>query len=321
MPLKETMNAVVMNEYGGTDVLQYKEVVIPEVGPEEVLIRVAATSYNPLDSVIRSGAFQSVVSVKFPFIPHSDVSGIIEKVGDGVTNVSVGQKVYAYLDISRNGAAAEYVVTKASLVSVAPKTIPLQEAAVIPLAALTAWQGLFEHGGLQAGQRVLISAAAGGVGSFAVQLAKWKGAYVIGTASETSFPILKEWGIDEIIDYKKQTVQDVLTEKVDVILNLAPISSEELTSWLHLLNEGGILISALSPADKTLAKELGVKTKRMGVKSDSENLKEIAEIVDSGKMTPFITERLSLTELVKAHELAGKTRGKVLIEVNSNLSH
>ena len=314
-----TMKAAVYNQYGGTDVIEVREMPIPEVGPDEVLIKVFATSYNPLDSVIRRGDFQKVITIDFPFIPHSDVSGVIEAVGESVTSLHVGDKVYTYLDISINGAASEYVVTKPDNVVSAPKSIPLQEAAAIPLAALTAWQALFKHGKLERGQRVLITAAAGGVGAFAVQLAKWKGAYVIGTASEQSFPKLEEYGIDEIIDYKTESIVDRLKEKVDLIFHLSPAPSEEVNTWLPLLKEDGLLVSAVAPADKELAKELGVRAKRMGVRSDGDDLANIAHLVDEGVVLPYITKRFPLDELRTVHELAGKTRGKVLVEVNSNI--
>lgn len=319
MVTKNLMKAAMFEQYGGPDVIYYGKVPIPEVEPDEVLIRVAATSYNPLDSVIRSGAFKSVVSIDFPFIPHSDVSGIIEKVGESVTEVKVGQKVYAYLDIARNGAAAEYVVTKAKNIAPVPTAISLQDAASIPLAALTAWQSLFEFGQLQEGQRVIITAAAGGVGSYAVQMAKWKGAYVIGTASENSFAKLRDLGVNEIINYKNHSIAEVLKEKVDLIVNLSPAPPGEVNTWLPILREGGIFVSAVSPADNNLAKDLGVTTIRMRVKSDAETLTQIAKLVDEGNIVPFITERLPLDELIIAHQNAGKTRGKVLIELDQNL--
>lgn len=310
-----TMKAAVYEQFGGPDVIEIREVPIPEVGHDEVLIKVAATSYNPLDSVIRRGDFQKVITIDFPFIPHSDVSGVVEAVGESVTSLNVGDKVYTYLDISRNGAASEYVVAKADNIVQAPKSIPLEDAAAIPLAALTAWQALFKHGKLESGQRVLITAAAGGVGSFAVQLAKWKGAYVIGTASEQSFPKLDEFGIDEIINYKTESIVDRIKEKVDLIFHLSPAPSKEVNTWLPLLKQNGLLVSAVASADKELAKELGVRAKRMGVRSDGEDLTNITRLVDEGVLLPYITKRFSLDKLKTVHELAGKTRGKVLIEV------
>ncbi|GAB3798907.1 NADP-dependent oxidoreductase [Virgibacillus kimchii] len=319
MSVKNKMQAAVYNQYGDTDVIELREVPIPEVGPEEVLIKVAATSYNPLDAVIRRGDFQKVISPEFPFIPHSDVAGVIEKVGESVGTFKEGQKVYTFLNIAKNGAAAESVVTKAKHLAFAPTKIPLQDAGAIPLAALTAWQALFGLGKLEQGQKVLITAAAGGVGSFAVQFAKWKGAHVIGSASEQSFPKLKELGIDQIIDYKKTAIPDALDEKVDLIFNLSPADTEEVNSWLTLLNQGGMLVSATSPADQELAEELGVTAKRMGVRSNAEELKQITQLVDEGVVSPFISERFPLSELKTVHDLAGKTRGKVLIEVDTSI--
>lgn len=316
MPENSNMQAAVFNQHGGPEVIQLSEVSIPEVGPDEVLIKVAATSYNPLDSAIRQG---NIISPEFPFIPHSDVAGVIEKTGESVESLAVGQKVFSYLDTSRDGAAAEYVVSKAKNIVSAPTNIPLQDAGSIPLAALTAWQALFQIGKLEKGQRVLITAAPGGVGSFAVQLAKWKGAYVIGSASENSFQKLKELGIDEIIDYKNEPVPEALNEKVDLIFNVSPAKSDEVNTWLPLLNKGGMLVSALSPASKELAEQLGVNTKRMAVRSNADDLTQIARLVDEGAVVPFITEKFPLSEVRTVHELAGKTRGKVLIEVDSSI--
>jgi NADPH:quinone reductase-like Zn-dependent oxidoreductase len=153
----------------------------------------------------------------------------------------------------KDGAAAEYVVTKASYAAQAPANLELSDAAAIPVGALTAWQGLFDHGKLQKGGRVLIAGAAGGVGSYAVQLAEHPGAYVIGTSSAGSVPMLQELGIDELIDYTRETVTGKLDEKVDLILNLSPEGPEEINKWLHLLTEGGSLVSTVNPADEELA--------------------------------------------------------------------
>jgi NADPH:quinone reductase-like Zn-dependent oxidoreductase len=312
------MKAVRYHQYGGTDVLTYEETPVPEVRSDEVLIKVAATAFNPADAMIRMGYLKDFLPLELPFIPNVDVSGIIEKIGESVTGLQVGDKVFAFLDLTKNGGAAEYVVCKAIDVAHAPKKITLQDAAAIPSGALTAWQGLFDHGNLQSGQRVLITAAAGGVGSFAVQLAKWKGAHVIGTASEKSFPSLRELGIDEVIDYKTESIEDKVAEKVDVIFNLAPISSEDVTKLLHLLKKGGTLVSSSNPADENLAKELGVHAVRMAVQRNAEQLSQIANLVDAGYVTPFITERVPLRNLAAVHEKVGQTRGKVLIYVMSN---
>lgn len=313
------MKAIRYHQYGGSDILQYEEAPIPEVRSDEVLIKVSATAFNPSDAMIRMGYLKEFLPLEFPFIPNVDVSGIIEKTGEDVEGIKTGDKVFAFLDMAKDGGAAEYVVTKAIYVATAPKNINLQDSAAIPSSSTTAWQGLFDHGKLQSGQRILIIAAAGGVGSFAVQLAKWKGAYVIGTASQTSFPDLKKMGIDEIIDYKNESIEDKIIEKVDVIFNLAPIASEDVTKLLHLLKKGGTLVSALNPADENLAEELEVNFVRMAVQQNAKQLSQIADLVDKGNVKPFITERVALNNLATVHKKVGQTRGKVLISVNDSL--
>lgn len=310
------MKAVRYYQYGGPEILQYEEALMPEVKADEVLIKVTATTINPADIAIRKGWLGT--KIEFPFIPNYDVSGVIDKVGGSVQEFHVGDQVYAFLDITRNGAAAEYVVSKAVDVALAPKNISLEDAGVIPSSALTAWQSLFDLGNIQAGQRVLVTAAAGGVGTFAVQLAKWKGAYVIGTASERSFSYLEDIGIDEIIDYKNESVTEKIEEKLDLIFNLSPLSPEEVTKLLPLLKKGGTLVSAAKPADDERANELGVHAISMMTKRSSEQLSQIAKLVDSGFVNPWITEINSLENLKDIHEKFGGTNGKILIKVNPN---
>ncbi|WP_440959959.1 NADP-dependent oxidoreductase [Paenibacillus nitricinens] len=310
------MKAVRYHQYGSVEVLRYEEAPTPDVSADEVLIKVAATAFNPADAMLRMGVMKDILPLELPFIPNVDVSGVIEKIGESVNGFQFGDKVFAFLDMTKNGAAAEYVVCKANDVALAPKNIDLQDAAALPGGAMTAWQGLFDHGNLQSGQRVLITAAAGGVGSIAVQLAKWKGAYVIGTASEESISALQDLGIDEIINYKNELIEEKLTEKVDLIFNLSPLSSEEVTKLLLLLKDGGTLVSAYNPADEDVAKNLGVHVVRMGVQRNAEQLSQIADIVDQGHVKPFITERLALKELAVVHEKVGQTRGKILLLVN-----
>jgi NADPH:quinone reductase-like Zn-dependent oxidoreductase len=310
------MKAVRYHQYGAVEVLRYEEAPTPDVSADEVLIKVSATAFNPADAMLRMGVMKDILPLELPFIPNVDVSGVIEKMGASVNGFQLGDKVFAFLDMTKNGAAAEYVVCKANDVALAPKNIDLQDAAALPGGAMTAWQGLFDHGNLQTGQRVLITAVAGGVGSIAVQLAKWKGAYVIGTASAESISALQDLGIDEIINYKNELIEEKLTEKVDLIFNLSPISSEEVTKLLLLLKDGGTLVSAFNPADEDVAKNLGVQVVRMGVQRNAEQLSQIADIVDQGQVKPFITERLPLKELAAVHEKVGQTRGKVLLLVN-----
>ena len=200
------MKAIRIHEFGGPEVLKLEEVPRPIPAAGEVLIKVFATSVNPVDWKIREGQRKEKFPVNFPLIPGWDVSGEIEEVGSDVKNFRKGDEVYSRPDPTKNGTYAEYVVVKANQVALKPKSIDHEQAAAVPLAGLTAWQGLFDYGQLQQGQKVLIHAASGGVGTFAVQFAKWKGAYVIGTTSAENIDFVKQLGADEVIDYKKETI-------------------------------------------------------------------------------------------------------------------
>jgi NADPH:quinone reductase-like Zn-dependent oxidoreductase len=198
----KTMKAVCIYSYGGPEVLAYKDVPCPHPSDGEVLVRVHAAGINPVDWKIREGHLKGMLNHTFPLILGWDVSGVVESVGRaGISRLKVGDEVFSRPDILRDGAYSEYVVIREAEVAIKPKTIDHIHAAAIPLAGLTAWQSLFEAGGLSSGQKVLIHAAAGGVGSFAVQLAKLTGAYVIGTASGKNHDYVRKLGADQVIDY------------------------------------------------------------------------------------------------------------------------
>ncbi len=209
--IKNFMKAIRFHKFGGPEVLKAEEVPVPVPGDGELLIKVYASSVNPVDWKIREGKRNEKFPVTLPLIPGWDVSGVVEETGEGVYNFKQGDEVYGRPDPTKDG-SAEYMVVKAGLVSLKPKSIDHVKAAAVPLAGLTAWQGLFEFGKLQKGQKVLIHAASGGVGTFAVQFAKWKGAYVIGTASGHNLNFVKQLGADEVIDYKKERFEDKLTD-------------------------------------------------------------------------------------------------------------
>ena len=218
MTKTQNMKAVRMHHYGGADVLRFENAPRPEPGDGELLIRVHAAAVHPVDWKIREGNLTARLAYPLPFIPGWDVSGTVAAAGPGVTKFQKGNEVFSRPDIARNGAYAEYIVVRESEVALKPKSVDDLHAAAIPLAALTAWQGLFEIGGLRAGQRILIHGASGGVGNFAVQLAKWTGAHVIGTASRRNQSFLRELGVDEPIDYEKTRFEDVVHE-VDVVFD------------------------------------------------------------------------------------------------------
>jgi NADPH:quinone reductase-like Zn-dependent oxidoreductase len=199
-------------------VLRYEDTPRPAPAAGEVLIKIRAAAVNPADWKIRAGYAKDFLKYKLPFIPGWDASGVIEEVGAGAARLKKGDEVYTRPDITRDGSYAEYIIVRESEVALKPKSLDHVHAAAIPLAALTAWQALFDAGGLTAGQRVLIHAAAGGVGSFAVQLARWKGAHVIGTASARNQQFLRELGADETIDYNAGRFEDVVRD-VDVVLD------------------------------------------------------------------------------------------------------
>src|SRR4051794_6465520 len=212
------MKAMRFHEYGDPDVLRYEDVERPEPGAKEVLVRVAGSAFNPVDDGIRGGYLQGPFPVTLPHTPGIEVSGTVEGRGEGVTGVAVGDAVVGFLPIAAPGAAAEYVIAPAEVLAPAPRSIPLADAAALPMVGLTAWQALFDHAGLTAGQRVLINGAGGAVGGYAVQLTKRTGAHVIATASPRSRDRVRSAGADEVIDHT--TTEVSVAEPVDVLLNL-----------------------------------------------------------------------------------------------------
>ncbi len=305
-----TMRAVRLHAFGGPDVLKIEETSRPEPKSGEALIRVHAAGVNPVDWKIREG----YTNHKLPLVPGWDVAGVIEKVGPGVTSVKPGDEVYGYFDLSRNGAYADYVTVPADEVALKPSSLDLTKAAAVPLAALTAWQGLFDVGGLKAGQKVLIHAAAGGVGSFAVQFAKWKGADVIGTASGRNVQFVRELGADEVIDYTKTAFEEAV-DNVDLVFDTMGGETQK-RSW-QVLKKGGILVSILGQPSQKDADAWGVRQDSFVVRPNAAQLAQIADLIDSGDVKPVVETVLPLSDARKAQELSqtGHTRGKIVLKV------
>jgi NADPH:quinone reductase-like Zn-dependent oxidoreductase len=313
------MKAVRIHNYGGLDVLKYEDAPRPQPGAGEVLIRVEATSVNPIDWKVRAGYMKDFIPHSFPLILGWDVSGVIEEVGSNPAaagRFKKGDEVYTLPDHTRNGAYAEYIVVRESEVALKPNTLHHVRAAAVPLAALTAWQALFDTAKLQPEQRVLIHGAAGGVGHFAVQLAKWKGAHVIGTASAKNHEMLYELGADELIDYTTERFEDV-ARNIDVVLDTIGGETQE-RSW-QVLKKGGILVSLVQPPSENKAKEHGVRGIRLGARPNGQELAEIAKLIDAGKLAPVINRILPLSEARRAHELSQSdhTHGKIVLRVNN----
>jgi len=308
------MKAIRIHEYGGPDVLSIDEIPVPEPAADEVLIRVHATSVNPVDWKIREGLRKEKFPSKLPLTLGWDVSGVVEQVGEKVSIFRKGDEVYGRPDPTKNGAYAEYIVVKANLLSIKPISIGHTEAASVPLAGLTAWQGLFDHGLLKEGQKVLIHAAAGGVGTYAVQFAKSKGAYVIGTASDQNIDFLKRLGADEVIDYNMDNFETILSD-IDLVLDT--IGGDTQLKSIEVLKTGGRLITTLAPEFVTEAKAKNVNLIAYMAQSIPEQLAEIAKMIDAGKVKTIIDQVLPFTEARSAHIRSeeGHTRGKIVLQV------
>ena len=310
----KTMKAVVIHSYGGRDTLISEEVPVPEIAKDEVLIKVRAAGVNPVDWKVRAGYMKEMLPYEFPLILGWDVSGTVEKTGSEVTRLNAGDNVYGLADISRNGAYAEFIAMKADHVALKPESLDHVHAASVPLAALTAWQAIFSAADLSAGQKILIHAAAGGVGCFAVQLAKWKGAYILGTASARNRDFLLGLGADEVIDYTETQFEDVAVD-VDVVLDAMGGETRE-RSW-KTLRRGGVLVSILGPPDENKAAEFGVRSAGVFVQPDAEQLTAIAELIDNGLIKTVVTEVLPMADAARAHEMSETehVRGKIVLEV------
>ncbi|KDN17151.1 NADP-dependent oxidoreductase, partial [Amycolatopsis rifamycinica] len=276
------MKAVRFHEYGGPEVLRYEDVELPVAGPGQVRVRVAATSFNSVDGNIRGGFMQGPIPVVLPHTPGLDVAGTVDALGQGVTGFEVGDPVVGFLPMDGTGAAAEYVLAPVEVLTSAPRSIPLAEAAALPVVGLTAYQALFDHGKLAAGQRVLINGAGGAVGGYAVQLAKNAGAYVIATASPRSAEAVKT--ADEVVDHTATAVTDAVTEPVDLALNLAPVAPEQLAALAGVVRPGGVVVNTTvwmpAPSDEGR----GVRGIDLFVRSDAGQLARLVGLVDRGEL-------------------------------------
>jgi NADPH:quinone reductase-like Zn-dependent oxidoreductase len=307
------MKAVRFYAYGGPDVLRYEEVDRPAPSAGHVLVRVAGTSFNPLDAAIRAGAVQQVFPVTLPHTPGFDVAGVVEALGDDVAGPAIGDRVIGLLPMTAAGAAAELVVAPAHVLTGAPRSVALADAAAVPTAALTAWQALFEHAALRAGQRVLVNGAGGGVGGYAVQLAKRAGAVVVATASPRSRDSVQAFGADQIVDYTATKLADADIDPVDVLLNLVMTSEAELAGWRGLVAPGGVVVSTTAPAADDARRN--VRGVQMSVRSDADQLAAIVQRIDAGELRVDVSARYPLSEIGRVHQLggSGQLRGKVVL--------
>lgn len=310
----KTMKAVSIYSYGGPEVLVYEDAPRPHPDAGEVLVRVHAAGINPVDWKIREGHLKEMLHHTFPLVLGWDLSGVVEALGSGIIRLKVGDEVFSRPDISRDGAYAEFIVVKESDLALKPKSIDHIHAAALPLAGLTGWQTLFDAGGLSAGQRVLIHAAAGGVGHVAVQLAKWKGAHVIGTATAKNHEFLRKLGVDQVIDYNTERFEEAV-EPVDLVLDTIGGDTQE-RSW-KVLKRGGILVSIVSPPKAEVAKEHGVRQAFVFTQPNAVQLAEIAKLADAEKLKVIVETILPLSDATRGQELSqrGHGKGKIVLRV------
>src|SRR5665213_1056270 len=319
------MKAIRIHEFGGPEVMKIEAIERPVPAADEILVKVYASGINPVDWVVRNGGNDFLKQhLKLPMTLGWDVAGIVEETGSNVTGFKKGDEVYGVPNFpGSNGSYAEYCAANENQFAIKPKSIFFNEAAGVPLVGLVAWAGIFELGKLKPGQRTLIHGASGGVGSFAVQFAKAKGAYVIGIASAGNLEFLQEIGADEVIDYKKQKFEE-LVENIDVVFDASPLrdESQRLKSVMVLKN-GGILVSVNVdfPFSETVLQALSKKNAKgellAGQMNHRDWLNEIAQLIDDGKVKVIISKVYPLEQIAEAHKESETwhVRGKLVLEI------
>jgi N-ethylmaleimide reductase len=308
------------SEFGGPELIREDEVAPPTAAPGDVVIRMAATSVNGADWKLGEGLLKDVVHMDFPFTVGLDFSGVVLELGEGVDDFAVGDRVYGGVHFDRCGTYAEIISVPADTVCKAPESIPLTTAAAVPVGAQTAWGALFleDQGNLQSGQKVLIHGGAGGVGSFGVQLANWRGAHVVTTASQQNHDYLRSLGAHDTIDYRATRFEDVVHD-VDLVFDC--VGGELATRSVPIISKGGRLVSIASPPDAdvaALAAIHGVQSTFFPGNPGHDTLRQITDLVDAGTLRVVITEEYPLARAAEAlaKNQQGHTRGKILLTIN-----
>ena len=310
----KTMQAIQAHDYGGPDVLVLERTPRPEPNADQVLIRLKAVGVNPADWKYRAGLFKQFVPLSFPWTPGLEGSGIVEAVGTNVTTLKKGDEVYGIL----NGGYAEYALASANEVQPKPAELSFEEAASIPMGFLTAWGGVIDTANVQAGQRVLIHGAAGGIGAYAVQLAKWKGAHVTGTASAGNLEFARSLGADEMIDYNATRFETVLKD-MDVVIDTVGADLAERS--FQVLRPGGIFVTVAGRLAEGAGKEQNIRAVSAG-RASADHLKEASELIKAKLLKPVIGKVFPLAEARQAHELSETRhgRGRILLQIGNGKS-
>jgi len=312
------MKAIILKDFGGTDNLEVADIPIPQIKENEVLIRSHAIGLNPVDVKTRKGKGQAArLKNEYPMILGWDVSGVVVERGDAVTAFNKGDEVFGMINLPGAGKSyAEYVAAPADQIAVKPKNISHEEAAAASLAAMTAWQALTNQAHIKKSQLILIHAASGGVGHFAVQIAKYFGAYVIATSSSENREFVLSLGADEHIDYKSVRFEEV-SQQVDVILD--SIGGDNIDRSLKVLKPGGTIVSLPSGVSEDVAEKAAAQGKKgifFFVKSNGKDMQQIAKLLSDGSLHAHVSKKFSFDEIVPAHQLieSGKTRGKIVLQ-------
>jgi NADPH:quinone reductase-like Zn-dependent oxidoreductase len=311
---KPTMKAVVVHEYGGPEVLKLEEIPRPEPKEDEILVKVIAAGVNPVDSAARSARFAQFLGIKLPAIPGYDIAGVVEKTGAKITKFKAGDAIYAYVELAKGGGYAEFAIVTEKEAAPKPKSLTFVEAAAVPVVAETAWQALIDTAKLSAGQTVLIHGGSGGVGTFAIQIAKARGAKVFATASTPNQDLLKQLGADVAIDYTKQKFEDV-AKGVDVVLD--SVGKDTLARSYGVVKKGGFLVTIVGEPDKAELEKHGIHGSSLGVEPNSDELAQIGTLIDQKKIKVIVSQVLPLTDAAKAQAQADThhTRGKMVLKV------
>ncbi len=309
------MKAVCLESFGGPETLHVKDVEIPQPGEGEVLIRVRAASVNPVDFKIREGKYPPVSSEQLPKVLGRDISGTVERCGRAVTQFKEADEVFAMLD-PEHGGYAEYVVLRADLCARKPRSLNHVEAAAVPLAGLTAWQGLFDHGKLRAGQHVLIHGGAGGVGHLAIQFAKARGARVSTTVSWADKEFARTLGADQVVDHHAERFEDVVHD-VDLVFDLVAGETQQ-RSWA-VLKKGGTLVSTLTRPPQEEARRHEARGLNYTARPDAAELSDVGRLIDAGKVKPRVQETFPLAQAAAAQQRLqrGHVPGKIVLQVQA----
>jgi len=310
------MKAAVIHSFGPPEVIRTEEVATPVPKNDEVLVKVHAASVNPVDYKIRSGHYPSVKQDQLPLTLGRDMAGTVQQCGTAARKFKPGDSVYAMLD-REHGGYAEYVIVKERDLVSKPRHLDYTEAAAVPLAAMTAWQGLFDHGGLRTGQRVLIHGGAGGVGHFAIQFAKARGATVATTVATSDIEFVRELGADLPIDYKTQRFEDAVHD-VDLVFDLVDGETQD-RSWA-VLKRGGAIVSTLSAPSQDKARDHGARGEHYMAQPDGAELRDITALIDAGKVMPHIQAVFPFNEVRQAQQQLehSHVQGKIVLELEKS---